>query len=290
MSNYVYELLIAKGHTVRQSGQDYLIHCLNPEHDDRNPSLRIDINTGKFRCPVCGFSGNILKYYNILTTHVSMRVHGLLQSIRKIKGMLKGLEFPKGTVMYKQSFRGISAKTLQKFEAFYTTQEPELEDRIIFPIRDVLGKIQSFIGRHTLADSGAKYKVYPANSPINCYPIVVNPELRHIILVEGIFDMLNLYDKGLENVVCSFGVDFLLKNTSDKLLAYKAQGITTVFIMYDGDNAGKQAAKKLKPILEESLFNVEILDLKDGLDPGILTVEDISFYKGIIDEKSSNYR
>ena len=24
------------------SGQDYLIRCLNPEHDDSNPSLRVD--------------------------------------------------------------------------------------------------------------------------------------------------------------------------------------------------------------------------------------------------------
>lgn len=290
MTNYVYELLVSKGHTVRKSGQDYLIYCLNPEHEDNNPSLRVDINTGKFRCPVCGYSGNILKYYNILTTHVSMKVHGLLQSIKKVKCMLKGLEFPKGTVMYKQAFRGISAKTLQRFEAFYTTQEPELEDRLVFPIRDVLGKVQSFIARHTLADSGAKYKIYPPNSPLTCYPSIINANLKYIILVEGIFDMLNLYDKGLENVVCSFGVDFLINNTKDKLLAYKAQGILTVFIMYDGDTAGRNATKKLKPILEENLFNVEIIDLKDGTDPGILTAEDVLYYKGIIDEKSSNYR
>lgn len=289
MTNPIYDLLVSKGHTIKMSGQDYLIHCLNPEHDDKNPSLRIDINTGKFRCPVCGYGGNILKYYNILTSSVSIKVHSLMRSIAQIKEALTDLSFPKGSIMFKNTFKGISPKTLQKFEAFYTTQVPDLDDRIIFPIRNVLGKIQCFIGRHTLADSGAKYKVYPAGAPLTCFPINIDTSKKYIVLVEGIFDMLNLHDKGLANVICSFGVDFLTKNTGSKLLPYKVQGVSTIFLMYDGDNAGRNAAKKLKPILEENLFNVEIIDLPDGSDPGILTAEEIQFYSDIINEKSSHY-
>lgn len=39
------------------------IHCLNPEHDDKDPSLFIDKETGMCHCFPCGFSGNI---YTIL--------------------------------------------------------------------------------------------------------------------------------------------------------------------------------------------------------------------------------
>lgn len=290
MSNHIYELLISKGHKVRASGQDYLIHCLNPEHEDRNPSLRIDVNTGKFRCPVCGFSGNILKYYNILTTTASVRVSMLMSKISALKDTLTGLQFPAGTVMYKNSFRGISTKTLQKFEAFYTTSVQDMDDRIIFPIRNVLGKIQCFIGRHTMSDSGAKYKVFPSNASLNCYPITIDSSKPYIILVEGLFDLLNLYDKGMSNVVCTFGVDFLFKNTDNKLLPYRVQGISTIFIMYDADNAGNVAAKKLEPILLENLYNVEIINLPNGSDPGILTDDEVKYYMEYIDEKSSHYR
>lgn len=290
MTTHIYELLIAKGHKVRSSGQDYLIHCLNPEHEDRNPSLRIDMNTGKFRCPSCGFSGNILKYYNILTTSVSVKVSNLMSSISKIKASLSEVSFLPGSVLYKNSFKGVSSKTLQKFEAFYTTEVSGMEDRLIFPIKNVLGKVQAFIGRHIHSDSGAKYKIYPKGAPLGCYPIIIDKSSQYIILVEGIFDMLNLYDKGAVNAVCSFGVDFLINDTATKILPYKAQGITTIFIMYDGDNAGRTAAKKLQKVLQECLFNVEIINLPDNKDPGILTEEEVIYYMELINEKSSHYR
>ena len=37
------------------SGRDYLVRCLNPEHEDRNPSMRIDNITGIFNCFSCGY-------------------------------------------------------------------------------------------------------------------------------------------------------------------------------------------------------------------------------------------
>ena len=82
--------------------------------------------------------------------------------------------------------------------------------------------------------------------------------------------MLNLYDKGLENVICCFGTNTLQNNTKSKLLPFKAQGVTHVYIMFDGDEAGQKAAKLLKPLIEECGFIVEIIDLPDGVDPGEL--------------------
>ena len=32
----------------KSSGQDYLVRCLNPEHEDKHPSMRIDTITGIF--------------------------------------------------------------------------------------------------------------------------------------------------------------------------------------------------------------------------------------------------
>ena len=85
--------------------------------------------------------------------------------------------------------------------------------------------------------------VFPAHLPSG---------YQSMVIVEGVFDMLNLYDKGLQNVVCCFGTNTLQSETKEKLMAYKAQGITHVYILFDGDDAGAQAAKTLKPLIEQS--------------------------------------
>jgi DNA primase len=96
-----------------------------------------------------------------------------------------------------------------------------------------------------------------------------------MVIVEGIFDMLNLYDKGLENVVCAFGTNTLQNETKSKLLPFKAQGITHIYLLFDGDEAGRKASQTLKPIIELEGFIVEIVNLPDDTDPGELDIEDV---------------
>jgi DNA primase len=58
-------------------------------------------------------------------------------------------------------------------------------------------------------------------------------------------------------------------------LPFKAQGITHVYIMFDGDEAGQKAATLLKPLIEDCGFIVEIINLPDGTDPGELDQFDV---------------
>ena len=60
----VEELIQKKKLVYRQQGADFVVHCLNPEHDDSNPSMRIDRITGIFHCFSCGFKGNVFKYFD----------------------------------------------------------------------------------------------------------------------------------------------------------------------------------------------------------------------------------
>jgi DNA primase len=98
---------------------------------------------------------------------------------------------------------------------------------------------------------------------------------QSLVIVEGIFDMLNMYDKGLENVICAFGTNTLQNDTKSKLLPFKAQGITHIYLLFDGDEAGEKAAANLKPIIEEDGFIVEIIKLPDNRDPGELDVFEV---------------
>ena len=45
----VEELLQSKDVYFIPKGADALVRCLNPDHDDRNPSMRIDRITGVFQ-------------------------------------------------------------------------------------------------------------------------------------------------------------------------------------------------------------------------------------------------
>lgn len=282
MSDPVLDIIQTNGLEYRLSGRDYVIRCLNPEHPDTNPSFRIDRITGVAHCFSCGFKTNIFKYFGIFTNPVPIRIAKLKDKLKELKTTLSGQEMPVGATPYTKTFRGISVKTLKHFGAFYTNQVEKLQDRIIFPITDVTSKIQVFVARHTMSNGNPRYINYPSGIQMPLFPYQMPSNSKALVLVEGIFDMLNLYDKGLENVACTFGTNTLQNDTKVKLLPYKAQGITNVYILYDGDDAGEKAAETLKPIVEDSGFIVEIIKLPDGVDPGELAQNDVDSIKEYI--------
>jgi DNA primase len=273
MSETVKDLLKLKNIPFNQSGQDYLVKCLNPEHNDSNPSCRIDKVTGVTHCFSCGFKTNIFKFFGILSNNTSVRIAKLKEKIRQLSEQSNGLELPEGAKPWTSKFRGISVDTLKYYEAFYTDREPDLEDRIVFPVKDITGKIVVFQARHTLSDGQPKYVFFPKERPAPLYPALLPERSSSLVLVEGIFDLINLYDKGLKNAVCTFGTSKLYKDTASKLLTYKVMGVEKIFILYDGDDAGREAAKKLKPLIEEAEFITEIISLPDDMDPGSLDQE-----------------
>ncbi len=93
-----------------------------------------------------------------------------------------------------------------------------------------------------------------------------------VILVEGIFDMINLHDKNLKNAMCCFGVN---KVTPEKLALLKMQGVTGIDIVFDGDDAGRRGAEKTKAMALENGFLAETYDLGDNRDPGSLSESEV---------------
>lgn len=275
MTEPVLNLLKEKGLEFTSSGRDYLIKCLNPEHEDSNPSLRVDKVSGIAHCFACGWKRNLFKHYGLITNTASIKVAKLKQKLQELQLSLFEVPLPKGAIPYTQKFRGISVATLKHFEAFYTHEDKTFENRIVFPIRDITGKIANFVARHVDTGAKPKYLMKPSGVAIQCYPVKLEQNSGSIILVEGIFDMLNMYDKGARNVVAAFGTQSLKSNTKIKLLPYRACGATKVYILFDGDAAGIAAAEELKPLVEECGYFVEIIKLPEDSDPGELSEEDV---------------
>ena len=269
----------------KMTTKDYVIHCLNPEHEDSSPSCNVDKLTGIIHCWSCGFSGNIYKYFELeIPNLIHKKADKLKQEITKLMWS-KPLELPLDAVDYSWDFRDISKDTLLHFNGFTSDDKDlDMEGRIIFPLKDMDDNIIVFQGRQIHSDLDPKYTNYPKHTEIPLFPEIVEHN-GSIVLVEGIFDMLNLYDKGIKNVVMCGGVHLGLvkkrlkqKRNIERLLPYKYQGINTFYILFDGDKAGRDAAQGLDNYAGET-FNIKILDLEDDKDPGSLTQYEVDKLK-----------
>ena len=266
----VVNILEDKGIHYLPKGSDYLVSCLNPEHADRNPSMRIDQITGIFNCFSCGFKGNLFNHFGERANQLQMRREMFKRKLIQKRSESVGLSFPQNRLPYVGNWRSIRPETYRKFEAF---QHPDSDyvGRIVFPIRDIAGRIVAFQGRHT-GDGMPKYKFTPPGAKLPFFPVV---ELirSSVILVEGIFDMINLHDKGLTNAICCFGT----KNIDiEKLSILKMQNIEAVDIMFDGDNAGQEAAEDLKVMAEKVGLISRNINLGSNIDPGGLALAKVS--------------
>lgn len=266
----VQQLLEQKKIAYMPSGKDYKICCLNPDHDDKDPSMRIDRLTGIFNCFVCGFKGNLFSYFEEKANFLQIRKELFKRKIHQKLAENVGLEIPANAVPFSREWRGISAETFKHFEAF-EHNNPEHIGRIVFPIRGVSGKILGFNGRALSPETQPKYMITPTESKFPLFPARVKPIQGNVILVEGIFDMLNLFDKGLTNAVCAFGTQ---KLTKDKLTLLKVQGISGVDIFFDGDEAGQEATKKAVELIESLEMTTRTIQIKSG-DPGELTAQKV---------------
>jgi DNA primase len=146
--------------------------------------------------------------------------------------------------------------------------------RLIFPVTDAQGRAVAFGGRTLEPQGEPKY----LNSPETAAYVkgrhlfglnVTRDEIRRrkfAILVEGYLDLIIPYQFGVRNMVASLGT--ALTHEQAKLLGRFARNVV---VNYDGDKAGKKAAKRaidgfLPSLLAEEL-EIKVLVLPDGADP-----------------------
>jgi len=135
--------------------------------------------------------------------------------------------------------------------------------RLMFPIFSLSGKIVAFGGRALRKAESAKYMNSPETLIYNKSTILYGlnfskgaiRETESVILVEGYFDFLSLYQAGLHNVAAVSGTAFTRQQA--RLLARFAR---KTYLFFDADSAGRSAA--LRSV--EYFFNA-------GIEPIIVT-------------------
>ena len=165
----------------------------------------------------------------------------------------------------------------------------KMMNRYVFPIFSTEKEIQGFSGRDlkytnkTLPKQRPKWKHLGSASKW-VYPTFLNNDIikkdGEVILVEGIGDILSLWDGGVKNVLVVFGV-----GTSRSIFNYLIKiNPKKIMISLDDDSGGSFAGNKASKKLEKRLLKYFdsykiIIHPPNKKDFGEMTKEDILKWK-----------
>jgi len=158
-------------------------------------------------------------------------------------------------------------------------------NRIIFPIRNLQGKIIAFGGR-VLDDSLPKYINSP-ETPVyskgkNLYGLYeAKKSIRQknqIIIMEGYTDVLMAHQYGFENAVASLGTA-LTTQQIDLIKRYADE----VVIAFDSDAAGRNATLRSLNLIKKAGIKIKIISLPVDSDPAdVLLKRGSTFFEKLI--------
>lgn len=143
-------------------------------------------------------------------------------------------------------------------------------DRLLFPIFNEKGECVGFGGRALNAEVEPKYLNTPESSIYKkseiLYGLFQSKDFIKkegvAIIVEGYFDFLSLWEKGIKNIVATCGTALTPKHIQKlNLLA------EDLVLFFDGDKAGKLATVKAISIIAKEGKIPNIISLFDDLDP-----------------------
>jgi DNA primase len=171
---------------------------------------------------------------------------------------------------------GFSREVLEEGGLVTTTQNGKHRDffidRITFPLQTPQGGVVGFSARKFKEETfGGKY-INSQETPLfkkSNFLFGMSYSRRRIakeqkaIIVEGQLDALRLMEGGLDLTVASLGTAFGASHVRELLRL----GVREVYLAFDGDKAGIEAAKKVGDLFQKEGIEVWIPPLPPGDDP-----------------------
>lgn len=169
--------------------------------------------------------------------------------------------------------KGFHPQQMVKAGVLTANDQNQISDRfrgrVIFPIRNHLGKSIGFGGR-TITDQEPKYLNSPESSLFQKGKLLYNFDLARgairkqgqAILFEGYMDVLAAHQAGILHGVATLGTS-ITEQQARLLKRY----VESVIICYDGDRAGLAASYKAAKLMQHVGCMVKVANIPDGLDP-----------------------
>ncbi len=170
--------------------------------------------------------------------------------------------------------RGVSAQKAQEAglaipresgEGFYD----RFRDRVIFPIRDLVGRIHGF-GARVMDGSLPKYINSPETAIYKKGEMLYGLDLAkeairkkdRVIVVEGYFDRISLDLSGFPEAVATLGTAF-----TEYQARVTGRYSRNVFLVFDPDEAGRKASFRALPVFLSAGLLPSLALMPEGFDP-----------------------
>jgi DNA primase len=260
----------------------------------RDDSFRASLSKNVFHCFACQASGNVLDFVAAIE-RCSIREAAL--RLQQWFGVCKPGKFrvawshlvqPKGELVREKEGwnpplafaltgvdpshpylmqRGIDRVTAVEFGVGFYARPGLLRERIVIPIRNRRGDIVAYAGR-AVDGRLPKYRLpvgfRKALEVFNLYG-AAGTGSKTVIVVEGYFDCMRVYQAGLPWVVALMG-SYLAVEQERSLL----QHFDRIVLMLDGDAAGRSASRTIAARLSGRCA-VGVVHVPDGAQPDQLS-------------------
>lgn len=166
--------------------------------------------------------------------------------------------------------RGITEETARNFGIGVFGGRGSMQGRCVIPIHNSKGELVAYAGR-SIDGSEPKYK-FPVgfHKSLELFNVhrVQKGEIS-VVLVEGFFDCIKVTHAGYP---CVALMGSTMSHAQEELIA---EGFAEVVLMLDGDEAGRGAAEGIEGRLQRRVFQVKTVWLPDGVQPDLLSVEEL---------------
>lgn len=157
--------------------------------------------------------------------------------------------------------------------------------RILFPIKDAFGRCIAFSGRKFHEETfGGKYINSPDSPLFRKSRILFGlsecrrqmAKTHQAVIVEGQVDALRLIVEGVEIACAPLGTAFGEEHARE----LQKLGVRTIYLAFDADDAGHQAAIKAGHICLKLALDILVVELSSGSDPdGVICQGGIEAFK-----------
>ena len=185
----------------------------------------------------------------------------------------KPLSFALSSIDYSHPYlaeRGVDAEAIRQFGIGYNRGMGSMAGRIVIPIHDESGLLIAYAGR-SVDHTEPKYR-FPARFRKSLVLFNLHRAAaagKSVVVVEGFFDCVNVYQAGLPCVVALMGCSLSLRQ--EELLQEHFQ---EVVLFLDGDRAGRTAAIKIASRLV-SKVSTRLVEIPNGSQPDQLGADQI---------------
>jgi len=173
--------------------------------------------------------------------------------------------------------RGLSPETVKEFGIGYCAKGV-MARRIAIPIYNVKGELVGYAGRWPgdPPDGRPKYRLpdgfKKSVEVFNLARALQEPEEQPLVLVEGFFDVMKLWQLGVRKVAALMGST--MSDVQQTLIAEHIH--CPAIVMFDEDEAGRYGREDVVCRLATKSFVRVIVFPKEGFQPEQLTAEEIS--------------